>query len=231
VVLNIPKKKLFLTGGSGTLGTEIKKIYPQIISPSSKECDILSLSSLQENLEVYKPDIFIHAAAFTDVKAAEKKSITCNEINVIGTANVIKACKGKKIKLVFISTDYVFDGEKGNYKPSDPINPLSNYAKSKAAAELLVRTYVDHLIIRTSFFGHNFPYERALIDQWTTKDYVDIIAPKILKEATSDKLGIIHVGSLRRSIYEIAKTRNSSVGKIERKDLNVPVPKDVSLSF
>ena len=103
-------------------------------------------------------------------------------MNVLGTLNVLKSCKDLGKKLVFISTDYVFDGEKGNYTIDDPINPLSKYAKTKAAAELLVRTYENSLVIRTSFFGYDFPYEAAFVDQWSSKDYVDIIAPKVMEE-------------------------------------------------
>jgi len=224
-----PLKKVFLTGGSGTLGIEMRKKSPQLIAPSKDECNILLLGQIEKNLDIYKPEIFIHAAGFTNVKSAEEDSDNCIDINVMGTINVIKACRKRGIKLVFISTDYVFDGKRGYYKLDDPINPLSYYAKTKGAAELIVRTYPNHLIIRTSFFGYDFPYDKALIDQWTTKDYVDIIAPKILKEAMSNKIGVVHVGSERRSIYEIAKTRNPSVKEFKMENINFPIPRDVSL--
>ena len=143
--------------------------------------------------------------------------------------NVLKSCKDLGKKLVFISTDYVFDGEKGNYTIDDPINPLSKYAKTKAAAELLVRTYENSLVIRTSFFGYEFPYEAAFVDQWSSKDYVDIIAPKVLKEILSDKKGIFHVGNERRSIYDLARVRNKNVLKLFRKDMALCIPWDTSL--
>lgn len=222
-------QKVFLTGGSGTLGTEIRKIFPTIIAPSSQECDILSLDQLEGVMDLYKPSVFIHSAAFTDVTGAQSDSTHCIDVNVAGTINVVKACRARGIKLVFVSTDYVFDGKRGNYSPEDPINPLSYYAKTKGAAELVVRTYPNHLVVRTSFFGYDFPYEKALVDQWTTKDYVDVVAPKVLAAALSDKTGIIHVGSEKRSIYEIAKTRNGAVKAISIKDLSFPIPQDVSL--
>ena len=216
------KQKIFLTGGSGTLGSELVKINPQIIAPLREECNILLLEDLEKSLDVVQPDIFVHAAAFTNVVEAEKDSAECVDVNVLGTINVIRACSQRDLKLVFISTDYVFDGEKGNYDVDASINPLSKYAKTKGAAELIVRTYPKHLVIRTSFFGHKFPYKKALLDQWT-------IAPKILKKILSDKMGIVHVGSSRRSMYEIAKTRNSLVEGITMKDIGFPIPRDVSL--
>ena len=132
-------------------------------------------------------------------------------------------------KIIFISTDHVFDGTKGNYLTCDSLNPLSKYAKTKTAAELLVRTYDNSMIIRTSFFGYEFPYESAFIDQWSSKDYVDIIAPKIIKLIKSNKVGIFHVGEKRKTIFEIAKRRSPNVGKISRSDIFFKTPKDTSL--
>ena len=149
-------------------------------------------------------------------------------MNVLGTLNVLKSCRDLGKKLVFISTDYVFDGEKGNYTTDDPINPLSKYAKTKAAAELLVRTYENSLVIRTSFFGYDFPYEAAFVDQWSSKDYVDIIAPKVLEEILSDKRGVVHVGNNRQTIYDIAKDRSENITQTTRSTVYVQVPKDTS---
>ena len=130
--------------------------------------------------------------------------------------------------MVFISTDYVFDGEKGNYSIHDSINPISKYAKTKASAELAVRTYDNSLVIRTSFYGHDFPYEKAFVDQWTSKDYIDIIAPKIKEVLHTDITGVIHIGSKKRSVYEIAKQRKSNVEPVSRSSVNFEVPYDTS---
>ncbi len=222
-------KLIFLTGGSGRLGTELKVLKPEIIAPTSEECNILSLEDLERNIDNIRPAIFVHAAAYTDVVGAEHDPSDCIEINVTGTNNILKICRERGIKLVYISTDYVFDGEKGNYRTTDPINPLTNYAKTKAAGELIVRTYSNHLIIRTSFFGYDFPYEKAPTDQWSTKDYVDIIAPKVLYAINHGNTGILHVGSQKRSTYEIARERKPDVQKIKIQDLNTPIPRDISL--
>jgi len=227
-------KKIFLTGGSGTLGTELIKISKaynvDFIAPASKYCDITNPYQIHDHIKASNCDVVVHSAAITDVKATENDPSLAWEVNVLGTINILKSCKDLGKKLVFISTDYVFDGEKGNYTIDDPINPLSNYAKTKAAAELLVRTYENILVIRTSFFGYDFPYEAAFVDQWSSKDYVDIIAPKVMKEIISEMTGIVHVGNGRRTIYDIAKDRNENTIQTTRNIINTVVPKDTSFA-
>ena len=160
-------KKIFLTGGSGTLGSELIKISKdfdvEFIAPSSKNCDICEFQQTKDNILNSGCDTILHSAAVTDVKGVEQDPTLAYDVNVKGTINIINICKENGLRLIFISTDYVFDGRKGNYKTTDPINPLSKYAKTKAAAELLVRTYEDSLVIRTSFFGYKFPYVAALL--------------------------------------------------------------------
>lgn len=226
-------KKIFLTGGSGTLGTELIKISKahdvEFIAPASKYCDITNPYQIHNYIKASRDcDTVVHSAAITDVKATENDPSRAWEVNVLGTLNVLKSCRDLGKKLVFISTDYVFDGEKGNYTTDDPINPLSKYAKTKAAAELLVRTYENSLVIRTSFFGYDFPYEAAFVDQWSSKDYVDIIAPKVLEEILSDKRGVVHVGNNRRTIYDIAKDRSENITQTTRSTVYAQVPKDTS---
>ena len=226
-------EKYFLTGGGGTLGSEMIKIQQkhniQFIAPPSQKCDIRSYEELLVSIRDSQCNSVIHCAALTDVKDIELDPIKACEVNVVGTLNVIKACRELDKKLIFISTDYVFDGKKGNYRVDDPINPVSKYAKTKAAAELLVGCFENHLIIRTSFFGKNFPYPKALIDQYSTKDYVDIIAPLVINEIHKNRQGIVHVGTVRSSTYEKAIRRNPDVEKISLCDLDFNIPQDVSL--
>ena len=226
-------EEVFLTGGSGTLGTELikqsHKFDISFVAPSSRDCDITDEHAVYNNLAKFKGDVVLHAAAVTDVRGTETAPIAAVDINVLGTVNIIKVCQKLNKKLVFISTDYVFDGEKGNYNTEDPINPISKYAKTKAAAELLVRCIEDTLIIRTSFFGYNFPYEKAAVDQWSSKDYVDVIAPLVLKVLKKGKTGIAHVGTARTTTYEKAQRRNPLVEGIYLQDLGFGIPRDISL--
>ena len=224
---------MVLTGGSGILGTELIKCFNnsglKFFAPTSLECDIRSSISVDLFLRKVSAGTLIHSAASTNVKQIEDDPTMAYDVNVLGTINIINACKKYNMRLVFISTDYVFDGTTGDYVPDDPINPLSKYAKTKAAAELLVRTYEKSLVIRTSFFGYDFPYPAAFHDQWSTKDYIDIMAPKIFDEIQKNEYGITHVYSKKRTIYEIAKTRSPHVKSMSYKDFNFSLPKDTSL--
>lgn len=224
--------KIVFTGGSGILGTEIQKINKNnnIVFPISKQFNILNIEQCDGFILNNKPSTIIHAAAATNVKGIEANYVYAMDVNIVGTINIIKLCEKYRLKLVYISTDYVFDGDKGNYAADEPINPLSKYAKSKAAAELAVRMYDKHLVLRTSFFANEFPYDKAFIDQWSNKDYIDIMAPKILEACLSDDIGIRHIFSTKETIYEKAKRRKHNVLPISRNDIEgFRIPKDTSL--
>ena len=229
---------ILITGATGLLGSNLLKIIDNkkynILAPTSTELDIEDGKKIELFFKNNKIDICIHCAAMTNVSEIEKHLKITKEAlytNVVGTVNILNSCMIKDARLCFISTDHVFDGEKGNYKKEDLVNPLSKYAKTKAAAELAVRTYENSLVIRTSFFGKNFPYEKAFTDQWSSKDYIDVMAPKILKECLSQKRGIIHVFSKKRTLYEIAKMRNKDIQKTSIKNFknHLPIPIDTSL--
>ena len=199
------------------------------MAPSSHECDIVDSSSVLENLRRFSGKTVVHAAAATDVKGIESSPINAMKINVQGTINLIESCFRFNKKLVFISTDYVFDGTKGDYIPKDLVNPISKYAKTKTAAEFLVRAMEEFLIIRTSFFGYDFPYDKAATDQLSTKDYIDVIAPLVLEQILSNKTGILHIGTQKTSTYEKAQRRKPDVQPVTLESLGFAIPRDISL--
>lgn len=225
-------KKLLLTGGSGRLGKFLVKnisgeLYT-VLAPTSKELDITDANKTLEYLNIHKPDLIVHSAAYTDVKKAEKEYIKAININVVGTINLLNYAVDKEVDFIYISTDAVFDGKNGKYKPSDPINPVNKYAKTKTAAELCCRTYPKSTVIRTAFFEYDFPYDMAFYDQYTSKDYLDIIGPKILKIIHEYKPGIYHAGSNRKSIYDIAVARKPDVKKESKNNFNFKITNDSS---
>lgn len=225
------KIKILLTGGNGRLGRFLQKNFNQekyeLYSPISSELNILD-QNIETILEKYKPNIILHAAAYTDVKKAEVDYLKAIEVNVNGTINLLKYAIKKDIDFIYISTDAVFDGFKGKYKTDDPVNPKNKYAKTKTAAELICRTYNKSIIIRTAFFEYDFPYDSAFYDQYTSKDYIDIIGPKILNVIYNYKYGIYHVGSERKNLYEIAISRKKDVVKRSRKEFNFFITADTS---
>ena len=215
---------ILVTGGDGLLGTNIipllKKEYDTVFHPSHLEMDIEVMEEVKSYIND-DIDMVIHCAAIANVPYGETHPKEIIQTNVMGTVNITLACMEKNIRLVYISTAHVFDGKDGLYKPQDPINPIGKYAKSKAAGELVSRIYDNSLSIRTEFFDKDFPFEYAYDDKWTSKDYIDILAPKIVEKCLSDETGVCHVGSKRRTFYEIAKGRNPNVkkGKRNKNDL------------
>ena len=215
---------ILVTGGDGLLGTNIipllKKEHDTVFHPSHLEMDIEVMEEVKSfiNDDI---DMVVHCAAIANVSYGETHPKEIIQTNVMGTVNITLACMEKNIRLVYISTAHVFDGKDGLYKPQDPINPIGKYAKSKAAGELVSRIYDNSLSIRTEFFDKDFPFEYAYDDKWTSKDYIDILAPKIVEKCLSDETGVCHVGSKRRTFYEIAKGRNPNVkkGKRNKNDL------------
>src|SRR3989344_3680365 len=231
------EQKILLTGGSGNLGTEMQKFLSinekniDDIAPDLKELDITDLKKCVIVMDKYNPDIIVHAAAYTDVSGAEKNKKQCWDINVIGTQNIALTSKGRR--LVYISTDYVFDGEKGNYKESDTPNPVNYYALTKLVGENIIQQYPKTLIIRTAFKPNGkWMYEKAFIDQYSSHEFVTDIAPQIMRAALIMELeGVIHIAGKRKRMYDLAKRVSPNVGTMKRSDVSVHIPFDTSLNI
>lgn len=198
--------KIVVVGGTGILGTELKKIDDTLICIGS-EYDIFSFDKLSNFLDEIDPDIILNCAAIKSGQV-DKDPIDSININIIGSSNLSKYCIIKNKRLVYISTDYVYAGITGNYSETDEVLPQNKYAWTKLAGEVPVLLVSDHLIIRTSFGETVFPYKQAYDNLFTSKDYVDIIAPMILDVTKSDVTGIINIGTSRKSLFEFANKRN-----------------------
>jgi dTDP-4-dehydrorhamnose reductase len=136
-----------------------------------------------------------------------------------------------EIKLVYISTDYVFRGDQGHYREEDPVYPVNKYAWSKLGGECAVRLYDKALIIRTTFGPNVFPFEKAFVDQWTSRESVRVIAGKIASVLDKDITGTIHVGGDRKTVFAYAKGLDPrrEIGVLSIKDVSFNVPTDTSL--
>lgn len=223
--------RVIFTGGSGLLGSEFKKILPDLIYPSESEFNITDFNQMDKYIGLNDCDILVHAAAYTSPPRIDKNPVKALEINIEGTANVVKLCMKHNIKMIYISTDYVFGGEKGNYKENDPVHPVNKYAWSKLGGECAVKMYDNSLIIRTTFGPNVFPYEKAFIDQWTSRESVSTITQMIAKLIDTDITGTIHVGGNRKTVFEFAKKLNPSkdIKELSRDEVNFKVPADTSL--
>lgn len=155
-------KKIVVTGANGMLGQDLCPILEdngyEVVESDIQVMDVTDINSVQKFLEENKPDIVIHCAAYTNVDKAEEDLKTAELINVTGTENVAEVCAKLGIELVYISTDYVFDGEKNEpYLPNDRTNPLNNYGMTKFEGEEAVRSICDkYFVVRTSWlYGHH----------------------------------------------------------------------------
>jgi dTDP-4-dehydrorhamnose reductase len=219
-----------LTGGTGLLGSELIRLSPDILAPSRAEFDITDRDAVSAYVASHNPDTIIHAAAITNNRDVEDDPSEAVEVNIKGTANVALACLKRRTRLVYLSTDYVYRGNKGNYSESDEIEPFNLYAWTKLGGESSVMAVPNHLIIRTSFGAAMFDYPAAFTDKWTSKDYVDVIAPQVLDAARSPLTGVLNIGSQRRSMYEYASSRNPDVTAIEMNASVHRSPFDTSLN-
>ena len=238
---------ILLSGGGGRLGTELKKLLIHtdssrpartitLIAPGIGEWDITKLEDCIRVLKKYKPDAVVHAAAYTNVAKAEEEKDVCRRINVAGTANVANAIKEvhPPAHLIYISTDYVFGGDKGNYKEEDATRPVNFYALTKLEGEREASRVPHYHIIRTSFKPRPFEHPKAAQDMWTSADYVDIIAKELALGIAHYQLlpKVIHTATERKSVFALAKLTNPKVEPIKRADIkSVILPKDTSLDI
>jgi len=161
---------ILITGGHGQLGTELRHLLDEkqleYLSTDADQLDITDKEGTYKFITEMKPEIIYHCAAYTAVDKAEDEGKELDEkINVEGTRNVAEAAKAAGATLIYISTDYVFDGKKkeGMYQVDDATNPLNEYGRTKLLGEKAVQeTMDDYYIIRTSWvfgiYGHNFIY-------------------------------------------------------------------------
>ncbi|WP_427113196.1 dTDP-4-dehydrorhamnose reductase [Megasphaera sueciensis] len=154
--------KVAVTGVGGQLGYEVvqelRRCGIDCVGADLAEFDITDFAAAHRFLTGYGADAVIHCSAYTAVDKAESNRDICHKVNVLGTENIAKICREMKAKMVYISTDYVFDGKGTAFrKPEDPAAPLNFYGQTKWEGEEAVRKYaVKHFIVRISWaFGKN----------------------------------------------------------------------------
>ena len=226
-------KKIVVTGGTGRFGNLLKRhnTKHKIFFPNKKQLNILSTKSIKSYLARKKPDILIHLAGLSRPMKIHvidiKKSIN---LNIIGTANVTNACSEKKIKLIYFSTNYVYPGLKGNYRESDPLLPVNNYAWSKLGGEASVQLYKNSLIMRACMTEKPFVHEKAFGNVKTSFMYHED-AVKILFKLINKK-GIINLGGKPKFVFDFVKKDKKNIKKIFLKKINnTGMPFDSSLNI
>jgi len=209
------KKKIVVTGGDGRFAKILKKHNKDLnlFFFSKKKLDILNFKSIENVFRKFNPKIVIHCAGLSRPMILHEKNISKSiDLNIIGTTNIVKACEKYKIKLIYFSTAYVYEGTKGNYKESDSVKPFNNYGLSKLGGECSVSMYKNSLILRIQMtekpVRHRKAYSNVKSNYLFHEDLVNIL-PKLL-----DKKGILNIGGKTQSIFSFAKKSNPSVVSI-----------------
>jgi dTDP-4-dehydrorhamnose reductase len=219
---------ILITGGTGmlgrALGEALKKSGRAAISLGSRDCDITSPQAVQRVLEHHRPRVLINCAAYTKVDLAEKEQSLADAVNGQGVATLARACGKYDVKLVHISTDFVFDGRaRRPYRIDDPVGPLSAYGKSKLLGEKLLQEInpPGWIIARTAWLygpgGACFPktmVDRAraqkplkvVADQAGSPTYTPDLAEALLVLLEHDATGLWHLtNSGQTTWYEFAR--------------------------
>ena len=207
--------KILLTGSDGRFGKIFRNIKSKnkFIFRNKKELNILSTKSIQKNLKKFKPNYVLHLAGLSrPMKIHEKQISKSIDLNIIGTANLVKEVSKLGIKLIYLSTSYVYPGTKGNYKETDPVKPWNNYSWSKLGGECSVQMYKNSLIIRLCMTEKPFVHSQAYANVKLNFMFQEDAAKLILKIIS--KKGIINLGGPSQTVYNFAKKFNKKIKKI-----------------
>ena len=205
--------KVVVTGATGQLGYDVCRVLTEReiehIGLGSKDCDISSAAEVNALFTRERPDALIHCAAYTKVDNAEEDAERCWSVNVDGTRNLAAACRAYGVKMLYISTDYVFPGDgEEYYRPEDAYGPKGNYGRTKLAGELAVQALLtEYFIVRISWvFGinggnfvktmlrlaENHDSLRVVADQVGSPTYTEDLAPLLCDMIVTEKYGVYH---------------------------------------
>jgi len=219
--------KVLVTGADGQLGYDVVKKLNELdiehIGVDKKDFDLTNEEETKEFILGYRPDVIVHCAAYTDVDQAEVERELCYQINVLGTKYVAESVKELNAKMLYISTDYVFDGQGDEpFEVTDQPNPINYYGETKYQGEQEVQKLLNkYFIIRTSWvFGeHGDNFVKTMLklgkekdeisvvaDQYGSPTYTGDLAELIIKMIRTDNYGIYHATNEGFcSWYEFAK--------------------------
>lgn len=214
--------------GLGFLGNTIfqksTKSNMKSFGTHKSDLDISNMELIEKKINEVKPDYIINCAALTNLDQIESDPTNAYVVNAHGAKNLAIVSLKKKIKLIHISTDSVFDGKRGSYKEEDMPNPVNEYAKSKKMGEELVKEISDkHVIVRTNFYGNNS--DGKFLFNWVVKNLqqknpitgfhdvifspleIENLSEMIIELCRNDFFGTIHLSSDNpMSKYEFATT-------------------------
>lgn len=250
--------KLLLVGASGVLGARlyddaVKNKWNVLGTYCSHESeglfrlDLRDRKGIEKIFNFFDPDVVILTAGITDVDLCEIKPKLAEDVNIKGTSYLIRKAKKCGAKLVFLSTDYVFNGEKGPYREEDAPSPVNVYGRTKLEAEKLISSISnDYLIVRTAQLygadpqGHNFAIKiiqnmrkgrkiYAADDFYSTPTYAEGLSIAILELIKKEKKGIFNIAGTDfisrydyvNKIADVFDLEKSLIQKVKLKDLRL----------
>lgn len=208
--------KVLVTGFGGQLGydvaRELNRRGMEAVGTGSRDMDVTDAPAVDRVIRAAAPDAVIHCAAYTAVDAAEDDKETCRRVNVEGTRNIANACRELDIKMLYVSTDYVFDGRgERPWEPDDKCAPQGVYGQTKYEGEAAVQEALDkYFIVRISWVfgsnGKNFvktmlnlskTHERLTVvnDQFGAPTYTRDAAKLLVDMIQTDRYGIYHAAN------------------------------------
>jgi dTDP-4-dehydrorhamnose reductase len=208
--------RVLVTGADGQLGYDMVKRLNEnsieCLGTSLNELDITNEAQTNKVITNYNPDVVIHCAAYTAVDKAENERELCYNVNVLGTKYVASACKDIDAKMVYISTDYVFDG-KGNqpFEVTDQPNPINYYGKTKYKGELEVQKLLNkYFIIRISWvFGKNGNnFVKTMLRLAKERNEISVVADQIGSPTYTYDLTRLIVDMIQTENYGIYHATN-----------------------
>ena len=207
-------RRIVVTGGSGRFGQILKKTKNKykLFYPSKKQLDITNFEKIKSYLRKKRPRTLVHLAGLSRPMDEHKKNISKSIIlNIIGTANLVRACYDMNIKIIYFSTSYVYPGKKGDYKETDPVMPWNNYAWSKMGGECAVQMYKNSLILRVCMTEKPFIHKKAFSNIKLNFIFQEDVAKMLFK--VINKKGILNIGGKTKTIFDFAKKYNPKVLK------------------
>lgn len=221
-----------VTGGSGVTGTMLKAFLPD----DTRYCTRREWDVTKEPPSLpAEVDTVLHCAALTDHQHPNASEVI--ETNIVGTMKVARYCRALNLRMVYLSSSYVYAGETGNYRETDECRPIGAYAWSKYAGEGWVSTVPNHLIIRGSWYSEDKLAKMAhgaLRDAWHSRERPRSAAEKIAFLTTKGASGIYNIAGPKRTFYDLVFAEGILPRGITRAELNprlsYPFPVDTSLN-
>jgi dTDP-4-dehydrorhamnose reductase len=206
---------VLITGGQGQLGRELQRALlsqsdpPQVLALDLPDLDVTDAGAVERAFRQAKPDLVIHAAALTDTSLCEEDPALAMRVNAQGSLHVAEACRRADAAMVYVSTNEVFDGARGEpYGESDEPNPINAYGRSKLEGERLVRaTLPRHYVVRTAWLyaegGDNFPAKVLRLASRTGRRELSMVTDEVATPTWARDLAqaIIRLAALRASAH------------------------------